>query len=77
MPENEALDGETILAATEELLRCDGYLVIVVYPQTAHVEAHGPYDGLAATATADRMRGELDRGGLYDSAVGVVRLHHS
>jgi hypothetical protein len=46
-----------------------------VDPQTGEVDAHGPYDGMAATLKADQLRHEFDEGGLTDVSVGVVRLH--
>lgn len=74
MPENAPADA-ALVAAAEQLARCDGYIVLAVDPQTGEVDAHGPYDGLAATLKADRLRHEFDEGGLTDVSVGVVRLH--
>jgi hypothetical protein len=64
-----------LVAAAEQLGQCDGYIVLAVDPQTGEVDAHGPYDGMAATLKADRLRHEFDEGGLTDVSVGVVRLH--
>jgi hypothetical protein len=64
-----------LIAAAEQLGQCDGYIVLAVDPQTGEVDAHGPYDGMAATLKADRLRREFDEGGLTDVSVGVVRLH--
>jgi hypothetical protein len=72
--ENAPADA-ALLAAAEQLGQCDGYIVLAVDPQTGEVDAHGPYDGMAATLKADRLRREFDDGGLTDVSVGVVRLH--
>jgi hypothetical protein len=58
-----------------ELYRCETFAVLVVDPATGEVDAHGPYDGLAATVRADGLRAELDADGLSDVLVGVTRLH--
>ena len=58
-----------------EMNRCDTYAVLVVDPATGEVDAHGPYDGFAATLRADGLRAELDADGLSDVLVGVTRLH--
>jgi hypothetical protein len=58
-----------------ELYRCETFAVLVVDPATGEVDAHGPYDGLAATMRADGLRAELDADGLSDVLVGVTRLH--
>jgi hypothetical protein len=58
-----------------ELNACDGYVVLVVDPETGEADAHGPYDGLNATVVADRLRTDLDRDDLADVAVGVTRLY--
>jgi hypothetical protein len=55
---------------------CDGYVVLVVDPQTGEADAHGPYDGLAALTTADQLRREFDTEDLAEVAVTVIRLHH-
>jgi hypothetical protein len=55
---------------------CDGYIVLVVDPDTREVDAHGPYDGLSATNLADGLRTEFDLDELADVQVTVVRLHH-
>jgi hypothetical protein len=54
----------------------DGYIVLVVDPETSEADAYGPYDGLAATTTADRLRRDFDTGELADVHVNVIRLHH-
>jgi hypothetical protein len=58
-----------------ELDACDGYIVLVLDPQTAETDAHGPYDGLAALDVADRLRHDFDTAGLPDVEVTVTRLH--
>jgi len=58
-----------------ELNACDGYVVLVVDPETGEADAHGPYDGLNATVVADRLRRDLDRDDLADVAVAVTRLY--
>jgi len=77
VPDNEPLCDEALLAAMEQLGRCDGYLVLVVDTASTHVDAFGPYDGLTAVATTERLRGELEDDGPRDSVVGIVRLHNS
>ncbi|MEJ2862526.1 hypothetical protein [Actinomycetospora flava] len=61
--------------AQTELDRCDGYVVLAVDPQTGEVDAHGPFPGMDAIEIADDMRETLDREGLDDVAVRVVRWH--
>jgi hypothetical protein len=61
--------------AQAELDRCDGYVVLAVDPQTGEVDAHGPFPGLDAVEIADDMRVTLDREGLDDVVVRVVRWH--
>ncbi|MDD7966874.1 hypothetical protein [Actinomycetospora lemnae] len=63
------------IAVQTELDRCDGYVVLAVDPQTGEVDAHGPYPGLDALQTADGLRQTLDREGLHDVVVRVVRWH--
>lgn len=60
---------------TAALDDCDGYVVVVIDPATAEVDAYGPLEGLASLRDADRRRRELDDEGLHDVAVTVVRLH--
>jgi hypothetical protein len=54
---------------------CDGYVVLMVDPQTAEVDAHGPYGGPDAAVAAETLRSSLDSEGLDDVAVRIVRLH--
>ena len=54
---------------------CDGYLVVVVDPDTGAVDAHGPFDGVGAATDADRRRHELDAEELHDVHISVVRWH--
>ena len=61
--------------AVRQLDECDGYVVLVLDPQTEELDAHGPHDGLTATSEADRLRREFDREGLGDVQVHVARLH--
>ncbi|MDD7937650.1 hypothetical protein PHK61_04350 [Actinomycetospora lutea] len=61
--------------AQTELDRCDGYVVLAVDPQTGEVDAHGPFPGIDAVEIADDMRSTLDREGLDDVVVRVVRWH--
>ncbi|MDL5155726.1 hypothetical protein [Actinomycetospora termitidis] len=60
------------LAALDE---CDGYVVLMVDPQTSEVDAHGPYGGPEAAVAADALRSSLTAEGLDDVAVRIVRLH--
>lgn len=75
MLEEQGIPAVDLLGATAELHDCDGYVVLVVDPQTGEADAHGPHSGLVATLEADRMRNELDRADLTDVSVYVVRLH--
>lgn len=54
---------------------CDGYLVMVVDPQTGEVDAHGPYTGVRALHAADETRTRFDREELDDVVVRIVRYH--
>jgi hypothetical protein len=54
---------------------CDGYVVLVVDPQTAEVDAHGPYGGPDAAIAADSLTTSLTAEGLDDVVVRIVRLH--
>ncbi|NMO92502.1 hypothetical protein [Actinomycetospora sp. TBRC 11914] len=54
---------------------CDGYVVLMVDPQTAEVDAHGPFGGPDAAVAAEGLRASLDAEGLDDVAVRIVRLH--
>lgn len=60
------------VAALDE---CDGYVVLMVDPQTAEVDAHGPFGGPDAAVAAEALRSSLDAEGLDDVAVRIVRLH--
>ncbi|MEJ2868945.1 hypothetical protein WCD74_14325 [Actinomycetospora sp. OC33-EN08] len=60
------------LAALDE---CDGYVVLMVDPQTSEVDAHGPYGGPEAAIAADSLRTSLTAEGLEDVVVRIVRLH--
>ena len=54
---------------------CDGYVVLVVDPQTTAADTYGPYPGTVAVSEADRRRRELDAEELDDVTVIVVRHH--
>jgi hypothetical protein len=54
---------------------CDGYVVLMVDPQTAEVDASGPYGGPDAAVAAESLRSSLDSEGLGDVVVRIVRLH--
>ena len=54
---------------------CDGYVVLMVDPQTAEVDAHGPFGGPDAAVAAESLRSSLDSEGLGDVVVRIVRLH--
>jgi hypothetical protein len=64
-----------LIEAVAALDRCDAYVVLVVDPETGEVDAHGTFDGLAATLIADQMAAELDAGGLAGVHVAITRLH--
>jgi len=63
------------LAAVAALDECDGYVVLMIDPQTAEVDAHGPFGGPDAAVAADALRTSLDAEDLADVAVRIVRLH--
>jgi hypothetical protein len=67
-----APDWVDTVAALDE---CDGYVVLMVDPQTAEVDAHGPFGGPDAAVAAESLRTSLDAEGLDDVAVRIVRLH--
>ena len=75
MPENTASEEATLIAAAEKLTQCDGYVVLAVDPQTGEVDAHGPYEGVAATLRAEELRRNFDSDDLRDVVVRVSRLH--
>ena len=54
---------------------CDGYVVLMVDPQTAEVDAHGPFGGPDAAVAAEALRTSLDSEDLRDVVVRIVRLH--
>lgn len=64
-----------LLAAAADLDECDGYVVLVFDPETGELDAHGPYEGVAATLRAEEMRREFDEDGLRDVLIRVSRLH--
>lgn len=58
-----------------DLDACDGYVLVVVDPQTAEVDTYGPYDGMSAVAAAEDLRASLDAGDLPDVTVRITRMH--
>lgn len=64
-----------LLAAAADLDECDGYVVLVFDPETAELDAHGPYEGVEATLRLEEMRKEFDDDGLRDVVVRISRLH--
>lgn len=70
-----AAEHSVFLERIRELDRCDGYLVVVVDPQTQETDAYGPYDGITAIRCADRFRGDFDRAELPDVRITVTRFH--
>jgi hypothetical protein len=65
----------TLLAAVADLDECDGYVVLVFDPETGEMDAHGPYEGVAATLRAEELRRTFDHDDLADVVVRVSRLH--
>jgi hypothetical protein len=63
------------LDAVAALDECDGYVVLMIDPQTAEVDAHGPFGGPDAAVAAEALRTSLDAEDLGDVAVRIVRLH--
>ena len=49
-----------LLAAAADLDECDGYVVLVFDPETGEMDAHGPYEGVAATLRAEELRRNFD-----------------
>ena len=76
-PGEIARDAERVdwVSAVAALDACDGYVLVVVDPQTAEVDTYGPYDGLEAVGAAEDLRATLDAGGLEDVTVRVTRMH--
>ena len=64
-----------LLEAAADLDECDGYVVLVFDPQTGEMDAHGPYEGVAATLRAEELRRNFDEDDLPDVVVRVSRLH--
>ncbi len=73
-PEPETVGDDWIdrVAALDD---CDGYVVLMVDPQTAEVDAHGPFGGPEAAVAAESLRTSLDSEGLDDVSVRIIRLH--
>jgi hypothetical protein len=67
--------GPDWLDAVAALDECDGYVVLMIDPQTAEVDAHGPFGGPDAVVAADALRTSLDSEDLGDVVVRIVRLH--
>jgi hypothetical protein len=64
-----------LAAAAADLDECDGYVVLVFDPETGEMDAHGPYEGVAATLRADELRRSFDEDDLPDVVVRLSRLH--
>lgn len=64
-----------LLAAAADLDECDGYVVLVFDPVTGEMDAHGPYEGVAATVRAEELRRTFDSDDLNDVVIRVSRLH--
>ncbi len=64
-----------LLTAAADLDECDGYVVLVFDPETGEMDAHGPYEGVAATLRADELRRSFDEDDLPDVVVRLSRLH--
>ena len=64
-----------LLAAALDLDVCDGYVVLVFDPETGELDAHGPYEGVAATLRAEELRRGFDADHLRDVVIRVSRLH--
>ncbi len=75
MSDTNVHTADRLSAQIASLHACDGYVVLVVDPETGEADAHGPYDGLGATRHAQQLRREFDRAELADVMVHVVRLH--
>ncbi|WP_018334211.1 hypothetical protein [Actinomycetospora chiangmaiensis] len=71
----DAAEGPDWVEALAALDDCDGYIVLMVDPETGEVDAHGPYGGPDATVAAESLRASLDAEGLYDVSIRIVRLH--
>ena len=75
LPAGDAVPEPDWVEAMAALDDCDGYVVLVVDPQTAEVDAHGPYGGPDAAVAADSLKTSLATEGLDDVVVRIVRLH--
>jgi hypothetical protein len=64
-----------LVSAAADLDECDGYVVLVFDPETGELDAHGPYEGVAATLRAEELRQSFDDDDLPDVVVRVTRLH--
>jgi len=64
VPENTHANA-ALVAAAEQLGQCDGYMFSRLIRRPERSIAHGPYDGMAATLKADRLRHEFDEGGAH------------
>jgi hypothetical protein len=72
---NTSVNIPALIEAVASVDRCAGYVVLVADPDTGEVDAHGPFDGLAATLMADELRAELDAGRRPEVQVSINRLH--
>jgi hypothetical protein len=63
------------LDAVAALDECDGYVVLMIDPQTGEVDASGPFGGPDAVVAAEALRTSLDSEDLADVVVRIVRLH--
>lgn len=75
VPGEDAAEGPDWVEALAALDDCDGYVVLMIDPETAEVDAHGPYGGPDAAVAAESLRTSLDAEGLHDVTVRIVRLH--
>ncbi len=64
-----------LISAAADLDLCDGYVVLVFDPETGELDAHGPFEGIAATVCAERLRRQFDDDELSDVLIRVSRLH--
>jgi hypothetical protein len=66
-----------LLDRIRDLDENDGYVLLVVDPDTGEADGYGPYpDGIEAVTAADRLREDFDIAGLSNVLVRVTRLHN-
>jgi hypothetical protein len=71
----DSLFTEPVLDRLVSLDNCDGYIVLVLDPDTHESDAHGPFSGIEAIHLADQFRRDFDSADLAEVEVTVTRWH--